>query len=104
MTIDHESYGDGLRVRHISGGDTVAVHMLYPRSEGHVRRVVVGMECVRAADNITITYDFERDGYAITQEVCKEGDGCMEPTGEIREVAFVPAWCVGETPDLKETP
>lgn len=68
------------------------VDLMYPRNDDGVSTVKVGLIDVRAADDLTIRYDFERDGYAITREVTRDGDGFMEGTGEWREVAFIPAW------------
>ena len=50
----------------------------YPRVKGNVSSLDVGLCDVRAADNIRITYDFDRDGYVISR------DG--------KEKAFIQAW------------
>lgn len=72
--------------------EEVLVAFWYPRTSGGANTIRVGLFDVRAADDLTIRYDFDRDGYSITREVKRQGDGYMEPMGEWREVAFVPAW------------
>jgi len=72
---------------------TLAVDLLYPRAEGHPRYVEVGIEEVRAADSIRISYDFNRDGYVIEQASTFEWDGddpVCDP--DWQEVAFIQAW------------
>lgn len=69
------------------------IELWYPRLEGQCKTVEVGLMDVRAADSLRITYDFERDGWAILQasvfewetddKVCDEG---------WQEVAFIQAW------------
>jgi hypothetical protein len=75
-----------------------AVDLWYPRLDGsrtpdQPTEVRIGLMDVRAADDIVIDYDFDRDGYRIRMptihawdiddEVCDEG---------LVEVAFIPAW------------
>lgn len=76
-------------------GDAVHIDIEYPRNDtALVREIVVGLVDVRAADDIRITYDFERDGWAIWQATKFEwadddpniGDPCWV------ESAFVRAW------------
>lgn len=74
-------------------GDLVTVELSYPRQEGNADTVEVEIECVRAADSIRITYDFERDGYVILQAGVFEWEADdKEQDEEWREVAFVQAW------------
>ena len=81
----------GLRV--VRSGEVVEVEMLYPRSDGHPKIVEVGIECVRAADSIRVTYDFDRDGYAILQASTFEWDADdLTCDADWQEVAFVQAW------------
>lgn len=77
---------------------TIHVDLMYPRNDDGVSTVTVGLVDIRAADDLTIRYDFKRDGYSITREVTRDGDGFMEATGEWREVAFVPAWTEEDAP------
>jgi len=72
---------------------TFAVDLCYPRSEDERPNAVeVGMMCVRAADSVRVSYDFERDGWKIEQATrfCWEVD--EEPDPAWKEVAFVEAW------------
>lgn len=80
-------------------GDHVSVEFWYPRvdSPDTVRTITVGLMDVRAADDIEITYDFDRDGYSIKREVMTEEGVWHVHTGEFVEVAFIPAWTTKET-------
>lgn len=53
----------------------VNVELMYPRSEGNVKVVEVGLCDVRAADSIRIEYDFDRDGWSIKQASTFSWDG-----------------------------
>ena len=64
---------------------------------------------VRAADDILIDYDFERDGYRIQMATVHEWDSVedMQATGEgLVEVAFAPSWAPGseKNPLAKKDP
>lgn len=72
---------------------TVHVDLFYPRSPGNPEYLEVGLLAVRAADNIRISYDFDRDGWVIEQASVFEwepDDEEMDP--DWQEVAFVQAW------------
>lgn len=65
----------------------------YPRIEGNVDTVEVGLMDVRAADSVRITYDFDRDGWSIQQASVFEWDGDDdEMDSDWQEVAFIEAW------------
>lgn len=75
------------------------VELFYPRNNDPARtaaqptRVRVGLSDVRAADDMIIDYDFERDGYRIRMATVHEwdpNDTVMDP--KLVEVAFVPSW------------
>lgn len=78
--------------------DTFMVEIWYPKREPddegleEIRYVQVGLMDVRAADDIKIHYDFERDGYVIEQaskfswKIGEVVDDCWQ------EVAFIKAW------------
>lgn len=76
-------------------GQKVVFEFWYPRIEGHINEIEVGLSDVRAADSILISYDFDRDGYSIKQasvfswdvddKVCDSG---------WKEVAFIQAWAL----------
>jgi hypothetical protein len=95
--LNIEDYNAGVRVRNDS--PLLHVDIIYPRSEGQrITGVSIGLECVRAAMGITVTYDFDRDGWKIAQMVCV-GYGphptipdCGTSIEEEREVSFIPAW------------
>lgn len=88
--------GDKVTERCRLKGKTLTVDMWYPRTDspGTVAEVRVGLVDVRAADEIIIRYDFERDGYVVLQELCVDEGDAMSSTGEQVERAFIPAWCV----------
>lgn len=74
-------------------GRIACVNLWYPRIDGDddrgdiVDEIRVGLCDVRAADDISISYDFERDGYVIKQ---MSNFGSGDP--DWQEVAFVQAW------------
>lgn len=72
--------------------DGVHVELQYPRNGGALSQVRVSLVDVRAADDIVIRYDFDRDGWAIHQNRVIEREWGMEVVEENREVAFIPAW------------
>lgn len=64
----------------------------YPRTEGHVNELLVGLSDVRAADSILIHYDFDRDGYVIQQASRFSWAEGEEIDQDWQEVAFIQAW------------
>lgn len=69
------------------------VEIEYPRgSLDGTTTVQIGLMDVRAADDIRISYDFERDGWKVEQEHIITDRGHYWGTGEWSEVAFVEAW------------
>ncbi len=84
-------------------GDTASIDLWYPRVDGAVQHIEVGLVDVRAADSIRITYDFERDGYSI-QQASRFAFICGDPTcdPDWQEVAFVEAWARQETDEAQE--
>lgn len=67
----------------------------YPRVESQGSRVQalsIGLCDVRAADNIRISYDFERDGWVIKQASRFSWEADEEPDPDWQEVAFVKAF------------
>lgn len=77
-------------------GTRVHVEVCYPRL-GATPEVTVGLMDVRAADDIRLHYDFERDGWVVSQQVSvyveDMGAGIGHPDGPLwREVAFIEAW------------
>jgi hypothetical protein len=91
-----------LREARVSG-DALLVDLWYPRVEGSVKAVEVGLVDVRAADAIRIEYDFGRDGWVIKQASRFQWDAddpAMDP--DWQEVAFVQAWARDASPDDDE--
>ena len=74
-------------------GDVVFATLWYPGTEPCTRYVNVGLAHVRAADEIRISYDFERDGYKIEQASVFEWEANDEVMDrDWQEVAFIKAW------------
>ncbi|MFA5057415.1 MAG: hypothetical protein WC485_04835 [Opitutaceae bacterium] len=74
------------------GPDTAAVALFYP-SVNPIRYLRVELADVRAADDIRISYDYDRDGWRIEQASRFEWPGddpVCDP--DWQEVAFVKAW------------
>lgn len=68
------------------------VDMEYPRNNP-INTVEIHMQCVRAADGVRVSYDFERDGWKIEQASTfswAAGDTVCD--SDWREVAFIQAW------------
>jgi hypothetical protein len=73
-------------------GDTAHIDFWYPRCEGRIKYLHVGLVDVRASDGIRIHYDFDRDGYAIEQEQYVEYGDTSEGLDIWIEVAFIQSW------------
>lgn len=74
-------------------GTTACLDLWYPRVAGQPQFVELGLMDVRAADDLRISYDFERDGWKIEQAQVfswEIDDELCDP--KWREVAFVRAW------------
>lgn len=78
-------------------GDILCVDLAYPRAERNDSAIQIGLLDTRAADDIRICYDFDRDGWVISQERLKgKEDGgvvSLDPP-EWVEVAFIEAWAL----------
>lgn len=73
--------------------DTPSVQLWYPRGDGNAKEIEIELSDVRAADNIRISYDFERDGWVVKQAAIFEWDGDDSVCGaDWQEVAFIKAW------------
>ena len=80
-------------------GPEVRIELFYPRSDGAVNAIEVGLCDVRAADSLRIEYDFNRDGWSIKQASIFEwdvDDKVCDPGWQ--EVAFVRAWALSGSP------
>ncbi len=67
--------------------------LLFTELYDEIKCIEVGLEHVRAADNIRISYDFARDGYKIEQSRWTEDDASGD---DWQEVAFIQAWSLDE--------
>jgi hypothetical protein len=73
------------------------VDLSAPRTENEPTEIHVGLMHVRAANDIVIDYDFERDGYRIRMRRSEDRSAPREPDKcQLEEVAFVPAWLEGD--------
>ena len=73
--------------------DTINIELQYPRNPGNISSFIIGLMDVRAADDIRVSYDFDRDGWKIEQQsefVWSMNDPKRDPGWT--EVAFVKAW------------
>ena len=79
--------------------DRVQRVSIRPRSDDEPVALEVSLEDVRAADDIRISYDFERDGWVI-QQASNTGpwpaDAALDEGWQ--EVAFVKAWALSGPP------
>lgn len=73
-------------------GDALHIYIWYPRTDNPIKAIQVGLMDVRAADDIRIEYDFERDGWVISQAQVFEWDVDERVDPEWKEVAFIKAW------------
>ena len=82
----------GLEMWGSSDSSRIHIEFSYPRIQGKVTEISVGLSDVRAADKMIIHYDFDRDGYVIEMALTKDMGGHSEVVKEREEVAFIPAW------------
>jgi len=70
------------------------IEWMYPNIYGDEKRdrISIGLCHVRAANDITIEYNAERDGWVIMMNETREVPGGAETVKEDVEVAFIPAW------------
>ena len=76
---------------------TIGVDLWYPRVSARYDKIQITLMDVRAANNITIMYDFDRDGWVVLSDCIdpddKELDMDTDKTPwDLKEVAFIPAW------------
>lgn len=73
--------------------DTFTAEFSYPRIENKIKKIRVWLSDVRAADTMTIEFDFDRNGYVIKMDKMKYYDNGDLPDTIIEddEVAFIPA-------------
>jgi hypothetical protein len=82
-------------------GPDAIVTWMYPNIYKHdprtgqktpLSQLRVGISHVRAADELIIEYDSERDGYVIRMDKTVDRGSYMDTVQEAVEVAFIPAW------------
>src|SRR3569623_1239356 len=74
-------------------GNVFHLDLWYPRFPENIGVVEIGIQDTRAADNIRISYDYDRDGWKIEQASVFEWDAADTVMDEgWEEVVFVPAW------------
>ena len=86
---------EGLRVAVYPKHSHVAViDLQYPRNEQpRVTTIEVGLDDVRAADSIQVSYDFARDGWVVKQAAGWNRDQSgPDDVMDWQEVAFIQAW------------
>jgi hypothetical protein len=73
---------------------SVDVELWYPQRDGAKSResIRVGMCDVRATGGFEARYDFDRDGWSITQDLKRDDGSSMETIAKDQEVAFVEAF------------
>jgi len=73
-------------------GDALHIDIWYPRSN-LIKAIHIGLMDTRAADDIRIEYDFERDGWIVKQAQVFEWSVDDEICdSKWKEVAFIKAW------------
>lgn len=74
--------------------DEFHINLWYPDvPDATIRKFVIGLVDVRAADSIRVSYDKQRDGWKIEQASTFEWDGDDKDCDpDWQEVAFVQAW------------
>jgi len=85
-------------------GTHTLADLWYPRLPESPSYILVGLIDVRAADDIRISYDFDRDGWRIEQATVFEWDGEADDCGDPGwlEVAFIKAWASQKAPPPQE--
>lgn len=78
------------------GSRPLRVDLEYPDFAPNPNEVIVGLTHTRAADDVVVSFDFERNGWVIRMDrgYWTNGDPYDEwtTTEERAEVAFLPAW------------
>lgn len=85
-----------------AGKGPFRLNLFYPRVEGNTDEIILALYDVRAANDIHIKYDFDRDGWSILSDCYDtdvDYDTVDDPQAVIdemenhrEEVAFVPSW------------
>ena len=79
--------------------NVIDAELWYPRTENQPNTVQVALIDVRAADDLRISYDFDRDGWSVQQAAVFEWNtGDTECDSDWQEVAFIQAWASQRVP------
>ena len=70
----------------------VRVVWWYPDIYNAKHWLTVSLMHTRAADDLHIRFDSERDGWVITMDRTRDGEGYMETIVDKEQMAFIPAW------------
>ncbi len=76
-------------------GNDLHVDLHYPDYDrDKAKKLIIGLCSVRSADEIRVSYDFDRNGWVIEQATIFEWDWKTETVFDRgwKEVAFAPAW------------
>lgn len=84
-TEDGSEYETGVRI--VDGGDAVRLVFI-----AHYETAEIGIERTRAADDVRVEFDFERNGWSIQRPINRMEGGNMEEIESWREVFFTPAF------------
>ncbi len=74
------------------GEPELHITLSYPRIEGNTNTIRLELGDVRAADDLIITFDFERNGWRIGMDTTRQTTFGMDTIDQDQEVAFIPAW------------
>lgn len=77
------------------GGDNFRLQFHYPRVEGNASSITIELSDIRAANSITIKYDYDRDGWSILSDLMDPDIQGLQ-SEELHEVAFVDAWPIAD--------
>lgn len=96
MKIHESKYGGGPGNFDVYvAGDTLDISLTYPEiTKTGCRYVHVNQESTRASDGVRLSYDYDRDGWSIQQQVQVDHGGLIDTPNpdEWIEVAFVRSW------------
>lgn len=76
----------------MTGVEEVHLNLFYPRVEGNPDSIKIALFDVRAANDITIKFDFDRNGWVIYSDMLDPDLHEDQTENELQEVAFVTAW------------
>lgn len=70
-----------------------SIDLWYPSAFDEIpKEIRVGLAHVRAANDLLISYDFDRDGWVIKMTPTSDDSGMLEEIGPAEEIVFIDAW------------